>query len=70
MFGICIPKVNQQQLNKPFIFNTFKGLALGFVKDIVIHGNGCVFVYFSKWFDSERNNEIKKKLMNCCENSG
>lgn len=64
MFGICIPRVNKEQLNKQFIFNVFKKLEMGFVKDITIHGNGCVFVYFSKWFENERNNDIKKRLLN------
>jgi hypothetical protein len=64
MIGICIPKVNKEQLNKTFIFNVFKQLGLGFIKTITIHGNGCVFVHFSKWFESERNTEIQKKLLN------
>lgn len=64
MISICIPKVNREHLNKGFIFNIFKKFELGFIKSITIHGNGCVFVYFSKWFESERNTEIQKKLMN------
>jgi hypothetical protein len=64
MFGICIPKVNKEHLNKSFIFNVFKALGLGFISHITIHGNGCVFIQFSKWFDSERNAEVQKKLLN------
>jgi len=64
MFWICIPKVNKEHLNKSFIFNVFKALGLGFIANITIHGNGCVFIQFSKWFDSERNAEVQKKLLN------
>ena len=64
MVDICIPKVNKENLDKTLIFNVFKRLEMGFIKNITIHGNGCVFVQFSKWFDTERNDAIQKKLLN------
>lgn len=64
MVGLCIPKVNKEHMNKTFIFNIFKQLGLGFIKNITIHSNGCVFINFSKLFESERNAEIQKKLLN------
>lgn len=64
MIGICIPKVNKEHLNKEFIWNVFKQLELGDIKCITIHGNGCVFINFSNWVESEKNNEIQRKLMN------
>lgn len=59
---ICIPKVNKEQLDKAFIFNVFKKLQLGIIKNVTIRETGCVFINFSKWFENERNNEILKKL--------
>jgi hypothetical protein len=58
--NICIPKVNSEHLNKHYIFNAFSRLKLGSISNIVIHGNGCVFIYFSEW----HNAEIKQKLLN------
>jgi hypothetical protein len=64
---ICIPKVNKEQLNKTFIFNVFKKLELGIIKNVTIRETDCVFINFSKWFETERNSEILKKLQ-CGEN--
>ena len=62
--NICIPKAPADSLDKQLIFNTFKDLQLGIIKNIKIHRNGCVFVMFNRWFDSERNAEIQRKLLN------
>ena len=63
MINICIPKVNKECLNKGLIHNAFSRIGLGVIKTITIHGNGCVFVIFSKWFDTERTRDIQKKLL-------
>jgi hypothetical protein len=62
--SICIPKAPADSLNKSLIFNTFKELQLGMIKNITIHRNGCIFIAFTRWFESERNNDIQKKLLN------
>jgi hypothetical protein len=59
---ICIPKVNKEQLNKPFILNVFKRLELGVIKNVSIRENGCVFISFYNLIDTERNNKIVNRL--------
>lgn len=61
--NICIPKANCESLSKKLVFTVFKSLKIGFIKNVVIHTNGCIFIYFAKWFDNEHAISVKNKLL-------
>lgn len=62
--NICIPKVNNESLNKSLIINVFEKINIGHIGNIIIKKSGCVYVYINKWFDNDIANNYKNKLVN------
>jgi hypothetical protein len=65
---ICIPSISKD-IKKNYIFDVFVRLKLGYIKKIDFKynkkkDNNIVIIYFAFWYNNERVNNIRTKLLN------